>query len=119
MLEELGIDGMSSDEEEVVNGRKRYLILPPEWRAPYLGPWLRVFDGLCMYHRLECEATDGRGRRPRDRVATNRVSTSRKFVAGLPTNAYRDSWLDKQLDVKNIVHPGPKQGYSHDPALAV
>jgi len=119
MIEDLGVDGMSSDEEEVINGQKRYLIIPPQWRDSFIGPWLRVFDGLCMYHRLESDATDGRGRRPRDRVATNRLGASRKFVAGLPINAYRKSWLDKQLDVKNVVHPGPAQVYSHDPALAV
>lgn len=118
MLEDLGIDGMSSDEEEAVNGQKRYLITPPQWRMPFVGVWLRVFDGLCIHRRLEGDAADGRGRLPRDRIATNRFSTSKKFVPGLPINAYRKSWLDKQLDVKNVIHPAPELLYHHDPALA-
>lgn len=117
MLEALGIDGTSSDEEQIFNGRKRYLILVPEWRDPVVTAWLRVFDSLCLHNRLNANAVDGRGQMPRTRVMTSRFSTSRRFVAGLPINAYRDSWLERQVNLRNIVHPGPPQEYDHDPAL--
>jgi hypothetical protein len=117
MLEGLGVDGMSSDEEEIVNGQKRYPILPPEWRDTRVTAWLRIFDSLYLYTRLQSSAVDARGRMPRDRVSTARFSSSKRFVAGLPINAYKPSWLEKQLDVRNIVHPGPPRDYVHDPEL--
>ena len=119
MLEDLGIDGMSSDEEEIANGRKLYLILTPEWRDPILVPWLRIFDGLVLYHRREADAVDGQGRMPRQRVTTNLFSASKRFVSGLPINAYKKEWLAKQLDIQNVIHPRPEERYTHDPALAM
>ncbi|KAF9645717.1 hypothetical protein BDM02DRAFT_3100972 [Thelephora ganbajun] len=119
MLKDLGIDGMSSDEEEIFNGRKRYLILTPEWRDPLLTPWLWIFDRLCLYHHREGEAVDGRGHMPRQRVTTNLASTSKRFVSGLPINTYKKSWLAKQLDIQNVVHPCPQERYTHDPVLAM
>jgi hypothetical protein len=117
MLEDLGVDGMSSDEEEIIDGRTQYLIVLPEWRNPRVTIWLRIFDGLCLYHRRRVGAVDARGRMPRTRIATTRLSTSKKFVAGLPENAYRRAWLEKQLDVRNVVRPGPFREYEHLPEI--
>ena len=120
MLEELGIDGMSSDEEVITPEGKKYFILTPQWRAPIVMPWLRVFDAL--YHRQRTLAVHGdqRGCMPRQRYTPHpvRVSTSRRFVPGLPINAYRVDWLERQLDVANVVHPSAEKGYTHDPYLA-
>ena len=118
MLEELGADGMSSDEEMSTPQGRQYLILVPKWRAPVLTPWLRVFDSLYLRHRNRAENGDQRGCLPRRRNASAKESTSRRFVPGLPINAYKAEWLEQQLDVRNVVHPKPSRPYTHDPALA-
>ncbi|KAF9642160.1 hypothetical protein BDM02DRAFT_3105986 [Thelephora ganbajun] len=118
MLEVLGVDGMSSDEEEKVEDGIQYQILTPRWRAPMLTPWLRMFDAIYRHHRLEDNASDMRGSLPRRRVATSSESTSKRFVPGLPINAYRTDWLEGQLDIANVVHPAPGAKYTHDPQLA-
>lgn len=119
MLDALGVDGMSSDEEEVVEGGVQYRILTPRWRSAILGPWLRVFDVLHQHDRLENNSNDKRGAFPRRRVAppAGTLSASRRFVPGLPINAYRTEWLEEQLDITNVVHPAPVAGYQHDPQL--
>ena len=118
MLEELGADGMSSDEEMSTPQGKQYLILVPKWRAPVLTPWLRVFDSLYLRNRNQAQNGDQRGSLPRRRNSSAKESLSQSFVPGLPVNAYRAEWLEQQLDVRNVVHPGPPRPYTHDPALA-
>lgn len=117
MLEQLGVNGMSSDEGEKVDSGVQYRIYAPRWRAPMLTPWLRVFDALYLDFRMGDDSRDHRGNLPRRRVPTRLESSSRKFVAGLPINAYRADWLEEQLDVANIVHPSPECRYTHDPHL--
>lgn len=109
---------MSSDEEEKVPDGIQYRVIAPRWRAPMLTPWLRMFDAIYRYHRLEDNTSDMRGALPRRRVPSTAISTSRKFVPGLPINAYMTSWLEEQLDIANVVHPGPKITYTHDPRLS-
>lgn len=118
MLEDLGVEGMSSDEEVKTQEGTRYLVLIPKWRAPVLTPWLRIFDALYLRYRNQRVHGDQRGCLPRRRNASAKESTSRKFVPGLPVNAYRTDWLEQQFDIANIVHPAPAQQYTHDPALA-
>jgi len=119
MLEGLGVDGMSSDEEVKTSEGKRYVILIPKWRAPVLALWLRVFDSLYLHHRNRAEHGDQRGCMPRKRETSAKESTSGMFVPGLPINAYRGDWLERQIDVPNIVHPSAEQLYTHDPDLAL
>ena len=118
MLEAMGVDGMSSDEEEKVQDGIQYRVLAPRWRSPMLTPWLRMFDAIYRYHRLEENTGDMRGALPRRRVPSSGISTSKKFVPGLPINVYETNWLEEQLDVVNVVHPGPKANFTHDPQLA-
>ena len=118
MLEALGIDGMSSDEEEKVSNGVQYRIITPRWRAPALALWLRVFDAIYIHHRTQNDDRDQRGALPRRRVATTLQSTSKKFVSGLPINAYKTEWLEEQLDIANIVHPTEVITYTHDPQLS-
>ena len=117
MLVDLGVNGMSSDEEEKVLDGVQYRIQLPRWRAPNLTAWLRMFDAIHQYYRFENGANDMCGSLPRRRVATSTESQSRKFVSGLPINAYKASWLEEQLDVSNIVHPTPEIRYWHDENL--
>ena len=118
MLEELGIDGMSSDEEVYTPEGKKYRALSPRWRAPAVGFWLRIFDGLYLHHRNQEEHGDQCGCLPRTRCGPIKESSSRKFVPGLPINAYKTDWLEQQFDVANIVHPSEERPYVHDPQLA-
>jgi len=117
LLEDLGVDGMSSDEEVTANEGKRYFILIPKWREPVLAPWLRVFDSLYLRHRNRAEHGDQRGCMPRRRELSSKESTSERFVPGLPINTYRTDWLERQIDIPNIVHPSDLQPYTHDPEL--
>ena len=117
MLEELGIDGMSSDEGEETNNGIQYRIYAPRWRALVVTAWLRVFDSLYLHHRMGNDSGDQRGTLPRRRVPTTLESSSRKYVPGLPRNAYSTNWLEEQLDVTNLVHPAPERNYVHDPVL--
>ena len=117
MLEALGVHGMSSDEEEKVGGGMQYRVLIPRWRSGTLTPWLRTFDAIYLYHRLEGNGNGMRGPLPRRRVPTTVESTSRRFVPGLPINAYRNGWLEEQLDIASVVHPSPAVKYLHDPQL--
>jgi hypothetical protein len=118
MLEAMGIDGMSSDEEEALPNGIQYRIRPPRWRAPMVTPWLRMFDSIYLHHRTENNDGDRRGSMPRRRVGTNVESTSRKFVSGLPMNAYKIEWLEEQLDIANVVHPTEPIDYTHDPQIS-
>jgi len=118
MLEALGVDGMSSDEEVRTQEGKNYFILVSKWRAPVLGPWLRIFDSLYLRHRNREAHGDQRGCLPRRRIVSAKQSTSQKFVPSLPINAYRVDWLEQQLDVPNIVHPAAPQQYTHDSQIS-
>lgn len=114
MLEDLGVEGMSSDEEVKTNEGKKYLILVPKWRAAVLTPWLRVFDALYLYHRNQAEHGDQRGCLPRKRTASDKESTSRNYVRGLPLTAYRADWLGQQFDIANVIHPSAPLRYRHN-----
>jgi hypothetical protein len=118
MLDGLGVDGMSSDEEERFEGSIQYRILVPRWRSQILIPWLRMFDILHQHYRLEDNSKDMRGALPQRRVPGSSWSASRRFVPGLPMNVYRTEWLEGQLDIPNVVHPAPPAAYLHDPQLA-
>jgi len=117
-LDELGAEGMSSDEEVDAPSGKKYYILAPQWRSPSLVPWLRVFDSLYIRYLNRPDRQDRRGCMPRQRYASGRLSTSRMFVPGLPVNAYREDWLKDHPDPRNDVHPTEERIYSHDPQLA-
>lgn len=58
-----------------------------------------------------------RGCMPRRRIPTSTESQSRRFVPGLPLNAYKTRWLEEQMDIANIVHPTPAIVFRHDKYL--
>lgn len=116
-LEQLGIAGMSSDETSDGNGSKSFRILTPQWRSSLVAAWVRYFDVLYNRARRDNVFGNGRGAFPRDRKSARGESKSKRFVAGLPINAYRQEWLDKQIDVDNVVQPGPSVHWLHEPAI--
>lgn len=117
-LEQLGVAGMSSDEEETNgDGIKQYRILAPQWRSSLVGGWLHYFDSLYNRARRDGAFTTDRGSAPRIRLNARKRSKNKKFVAGLPLNAYSESWLDQQVDIDNVVQPGPEVSWMHEPTI--
>lgn len=124
MLERLGVDGMSSDESDsddlprVRRKRVSFKVLTPRWRNPALSDWLHTFDTVGWIHRRDKGPT--RGLHPRHRLHNQRTpkfSNSKKFVPGLPFNAYKTEWLDARLDVDFAVYPEPERyefSHGHD-----
>ena len=116
-LEQLGTRGMSSDETSDDGDTKTFRVLTPRWRSPLVTAWIRYFDVLYNRARRDRIFGHGRGAFPRIRKTARRESRSRNFVAGLPRNAYRQDWLDEQIDVDNVVQPGPSVHWLHEPAI--
>lgn len=126
MLERLGVQGMSSDEsdrEELPRNPRARLETPhfyvhsPRWRATRLTTWLHIFDAAHTVYRRSGEA-GLRGAYPRLRVQNmeNPVfSSSKKFVRGLPLNAYDQQWLASRNDVPFTIQPAMERyDFDHD-----
>ena len=86
MLEQFGVDGMSSDESETEAGVKQYVILNKSWRPEEVSRWLQGMDAVAAL------TTKGRGNRPRMRIMSTRIDDTRPAVRGLPKNAYNATW---------------------------
>ncbi|OSD00146.1 hypothetical protein PYCCODRAFT_1446429 [Trametes coccinea BRFM310] len=93
MLQLLGINGMSSDESDVEDGRPVYLVLKKSWRNPEIDAWLRVFDVLYRRSRYMPLNRNPRGANVHIRKLTQKVDDTRQPRTNLPVNAYNPSWL--------------------------
>ncbi|KAF8208472.1 hypothetical protein K438DRAFT_1961078 [Mycena galopus ATCC 62051] len=115
MLEELGIEGMSSDDSDRGDGDLvRYRIRSPAWRADAVTPWLRMFDTISRIFRRE----PGPGANPRIRNSTNDKSDGKGFVPGLPINAYDPSWLKRDARRKYDLCPTQETyDFTLDPSI--
>ena len=113
-LDLLGVAGMSSDEEETVGKGKQWRILHPRWRSPKVTGWLRFFDAIYEQAREVGATQDLRGPLPRHRASARTTSANKRFVTGLPRNAYRKSWLKTLVDVDNVVRPTANVDWTHD-----
>ena len=107
LLDQLGPEGMSSDEERLGGAVKEYEIFVPAWRSGLVTAWLRIFDILYTRARRDGVFRDQRGAFPRTRVIEENatVSASSRFVSRLPLNAYDEDWLRRQVNVRNVVRP--------------
>ena len=117
MLDELGVSGMSSDETSDGGGSRHSRILKPRWRSELVTAWLRFFDALYNRARRDRLFSSDRGALPRERKSAKKYSDNVNFVVGLPLNAYRDRWLNAQIDIQNMVQPGPSVPWAHEPAI--
>ncbi|OCH85279.1 hypothetical protein OBBRIDRAFT_740156 [Obba rivulosa] len=95
MLQEFGVDGMSSDEseQEDKHNKVHYHVLIKPWRSPQVTPWLRAFDAVYFRSRINSTGGNTRGAFPHMRMIGPRVSSARGAVPGLLLNAYSPSWL--------------------------
>ncbi|PIL34331.1 hypothetical protein GSI_03106 [Ganoderma sinense ZZ0214-1] len=93
LLQAVGPDGMSSDEEDdssvVV---KKYGVLKKAWRSDVLVKLLRILDALHRRHRKEGQGSR-QGQLPRTRYLTDKGDDTRRPCAGLPRSAYNVTWL--------------------------
>ncbi|KAI0695272.1 hypothetical protein C8T65DRAFT_584444 [Cerioporus squamosus] len=99
ILERLGINGMSSDEEDEGAPFVRYRVLVKPWRSKVVTAFLRALDALHRRYRKRGDSGSKRGSPPRLRYLCDRESTS-MAVPKLPINAYDDVWYEKQTGLK-------------------
>ncbi|KAJ3870576.1 hypothetical protein F5051DRAFT_341811 [Lentinula edodes] len=100
-FDELGVAGMSSDEEEpdMDEATMCYNIKEPCWRSQQLKNWVRLLDYCHLEGRTSLEGPQfgfTRGAAPRLRVDNNDKSSKSRYVVGLPANFYDAEWLEKQ-----------------------
>ncbi|KAF8160483.1 hypothetical protein K438DRAFT_2071165 [Mycena galopus ATCC 62051] len=118
MLEQLGVDGMSSDEsdtEDIGAGTMQYQILAPQWRANHIAGWLRIFDSLHNILRRNGNSQAHLGSFPRRRKVGQRRSKSTKFVSGLPINVYDPRWITADLRRKYDLQPSTEHyDFTHE-----
>ncbi|KIK58687.1 hypothetical protein GYMLUDRAFT_60480 [Collybiopsis luxurians FD-317 M1] len=101
-LDQLGIDGMSSDESDMSMARPRlqFLRLFPRWSSEELREYIRKLDLLHLESRLRRDGLIGdhfgQGAPPRLRVPHSEISKSSNYIKGLPRNFYDAGWLEEQ-----------------------
>ena len=97
VLKALGVDGMSSDEEDFTNpGFRLFRVLRQRWRATEVTTMLRVLDAV--HHRWRSPTGQGpqRGAPPHFRFLSDVDSDPCRPIPGLPRNAYNASWLTNE-----------------------
>jgi len=122
ILEQLGPQGMSSDEsdhEEATQDRMlrtrspRYLVCLPRWRAGSLSDWLHIFNSAYISdHRVNGAS---RGDFPclyaHDLQDPHLSKHPSKAIPGLPKNAYDPTWLSWQ---RNFAYRKEDYAFIHD-----
>ncbi|KAJ3720464.1 hypothetical protein F5878DRAFT_661134 [Lentinula raphanica] len=103
VFDDLGIPGMSSDEEDSeapVTTTPQYKTTRPLWRSLDLGHFFELLDACHVLVRMPTGSTTGtrysRGAPPRFRIRTRNDSENKAYVKGLPQNFYRAEWLEEQ-----------------------
>lgn len=120
MLERFGIQGMSSDESDRDGAQLQYKIRLPMWRNKKVTNWLRALDAAYNKLRASEDSSSTRGAQPHVRTPARDgfTSTSRKFVSGLPINAYDENWLSS-LTTTALVLQFDEETYSFEVPAAV
>ncbi|KAI0682106.1 hypothetical protein C8T65DRAFT_597539 [Cerioporus squamosus] len=89
----LGVDGMSSDEEEENAPFRRYRVYDVIWRSDAVTKMLRALDAL---HRRWRRKSSKRGAQPRMRYLVDEVAQKpTRAVRRLPRNAYTPTWYNE------------------------
>ncbi|PBK87376.1 hypothetical protein ARMGADRAFT_1085779 [Armillaria gallica] len=100
LLDKIGTEGMSSDEEDGVSGDGTtiYKFQPPYWMSPNVENLLQWLDLIGA--ALKRSKQETRGRNPCIRRRNPPIPNDGKTpVAGLPRNVYRREWLASLSDV--------------------
>jgi hypothetical protein len=105
VLDQLGIDGVSSDEGEDTENSSaspadhQFEVLEPQWRDPTVGTFFQKVDALHEYTRIFADKFGMRftpGAPPRTRIRKGRKSETTKYPRGIHFNLYRAEWLEEQ-----------------------
>ncbi|GAW04621.1 protein [Lentinula edodes] len=100
IFDELGVAGMSSDEEDpgMSKPRVQYIVKGQRWRAALVKNFVRPIDFVHLEGRCSADGNKfsfTRGSPPRLRVDNNDRSSNSKYVVGLPSNFYDAEWLEE------------------------
>lgn len=128
MIQQLGVNGMSSDESdyEELPGNPparlrspRYYVLKPRWRHPQLSEWLETFDMIySIIRRVQMSRRGAYARQRQRNGITTRYSGKKSYVRGLSISTYDPVWLDSCGDVDFTVHPSQEAySFTHDPEV--
>ena len=93
----LGTDGMSSDEEENVNGVKELRSHVLEWRSEELTALMHALDALYRGLRIQKLIGEPQGATTLPRK-TGRTISKRQAVKMLPISAYNPTWYGNLSD---------------------
>jgi hypothetical protein len=102
---------MSTDESDVETGthgaKQSYRVLTPQWRSDELTMFLHTLDSVYI-HLRKSDPERQRGSWPRVRrydAQQKVLSQNKRFVRGLPTNAYNREFLAEIPDAEAKVAP--------------
>jgi hypothetical protein len=116
MLERFGVGGTSDDESDCEDIRNpRYNIRCMSWLSMEATNWKQTVDKVHILDKYQ----DGQvlSTRPeRQRFISGKIST-RRYVSGLPLNAYSKDWLDQDPMRRKLVHAAPNYDFAHDPGV--
>ncbi|KAI0317088.1 hypothetical protein OF83DRAFT_1172285 [Amylostereum chailletii] len=91
-IHSLGYDGMSEDEDEERNGKRRRVVRKLEWREDSVTAALWVLDALHLSTHWKETGKPKPGKFPEVRVRSNRLD-KRAAVPSLPRNFYKPAYL--------------------------
>lgn len=98
MVEALGADGVSSDEESVADGKKVYHVKVLPYRSKRVLPRVKFIDSQANH--TNGYGNNASGTPPRTRIRPdNPQESSRKPPVGWPRNFYKVGWLEELLDI--------------------
>ena len=92
-MNKLGVDGMSGDESDHVDGHRRYVVRKLKWRSGDVTAALRVLDALALVSHWTSDGRPRPGKFPHIRIDSNRTE-NRDAVRNLPRNFYQEDWLE-------------------------
>ncbi|KAI0363204.1 hypothetical protein BV20DRAFT_958765 [Pilatotrama ljubarskyi] len=120
ILRRLGVEGMSSDEEDTGAPYTRYRIRRRVWRSTAATLFLRILDALHRRRRSRSGQGSRRGAPPRLRYASTDVSSESAPVRGLPRSAYDAAWLASRsaLQLEELcIDEDHDYNFNHDPEV--
>lgn len=99
VLDKLGVDGVSSDEEDGDVSNMQFQVLEPQWRDSSIGVFFGKVDACYLYVQMDETESGVRftpGAPPRIRHRKGKKSKNTKCPLRLPFNIYRADWLEER-----------------------
>ncbi|KAK7436349.1 hypothetical protein VKT23_019197 [Stygiomarasmius scandens] len=124
IIERLGIDGMSEDEEVArLPYIREYHVRYPRWRSHQLGRFLHTLD--LVYDLKKQDLGHPRGNQPHLRKRPQNLADPRNYLEGnfvpdLPRDAYEERWLESKSEREKCHRVRPREEqyhFIHDPEV--